>query len=155
MRRLLVLLLLVVGCGPHTGTVSGSVTFNGATVSDGTVSFITAGKVFSTEIRDGKYEVAGVPPGPAKVTVVRLDANQPDPYEALNKVRKEMVLKKVADPKQIDPKIVTDPAQLEALARKQHLLPLSYASAATTDLQLEVIAGPNTYPIELKGKIPN
>jgi hypothetical protein len=146
------ILMLVAGCGATTGSVSGTVTMDGVKVPSGTVSFVSPGKVCQAEIRDGRYEVEGVPVGPAVVTVVRLDPNQPDPYDALNKVRKEMTARKVADPKQIDPKVVTDAAELDAHAKKRHLLPLSYTAPQTSDLQFAVVGGANTYDIRLRGK---
>jgi hypothetical protein len=149
-----VVLMLVAGCGATEGSLSGTVMIDGAKVPSGTVSFVSAGKVCQAEIRDGRYVVEGVPVGPAIVTVVRLDPNQPDPYDALNKVRKEMTERKVTDPKQIDPKVVTDAAELDSLAKKRYLLPLAYAAPQTSSLHFQVAAGVNTYDIELRGKKP-
>lgn len=148
-RYYLLWLLLATGCGPRSGDVSGTVTFNGEKVPSGTVSFISEGKLFPAEIQDGLYQVSGVSPGQAIITVVRLDANQLDPYEALNRVRKQMLEKSGTDPIEIDPKVVTDTLQLEALQKKRHLLPLVYSTEATSDLRFTVASGPNTFNIEL------
>src|SRR5689334_8955432 len=123
MRRLGLLLLfaLLAGCGASTGTITGTVRYQGANVAAGTVAFVVAGKSYRGDLKDGAYRVAGVPPGEARVTVVRLDPAQPDPYEALTKARKEMLSKKLDDPRDVNPSVVTDTARLEAQRKKRHL----------------------------------
>jgi hypothetical protein len=147
----LVVLVLVAGCGSGTvmGTVSGTVTFKGEKVPSGTVTFVFPDKVVQAEIQAGWYEVKGVPQGEAIVTVSRLDPKVPDPYEAFNKVRMQMKEKKVNNPKEIDPKIVTDPVEMEAIQKKRHLLPLSYSSPDTSGLRCPVVGGTNTFNITL------
>ena len=147
-------LLVVSGCGPSTGAISGTVTFKGAEVPSGTVSFFADGKLYETEIDNGVYRISGVPPGAAKIAVLRLDPNQPDPYVALNKARTEMLARKAAHPREIDPSVVTDPAQLEFLQRKRHLLPFVYSSPNTSGLRFIVAAGANVFDIKLQDR-PN
>lgn len=58
--------VVVVGCGPKTATVSGTVTFNGEAVANGAISlFPTDGKGTPAGglIKDGRYTVTGVSPG--------------------------------------------------------------------------------------------
>jgi hypothetical protein len=46
------------------------VTFQGDPLPEGIVSFITdKGQVFTGKIHEGRYEVKGVPVGPARITV--------------------------------------------------------------------------------------
>jgi hypothetical protein len=147
-------LFLVSGCGPSTGAISGTVTFNDAEVPSGTVSFFVDGKPYETEIADGAYQISDVPTGEAKIAVIRLDPNQPDPYDALNRARTLMLERKAAHPREIDPTVVTDPVQLEVMQRKRHLLPFVYSSPNTSDLRFRVAAGANTFDIKLQDR-PN
>lgn len=146
---LLLWFLLVSGCGPSNGTVSGKVTFRGELVSDGTILVFAGGNVFEGEIQNGVYEISGVPPGEAKIAVIRLDSKQPDPYDALNKARVQMIERKAADPREINPDVITDPVQLELLQKKRHLLPFVYSSPNTSNLHLTIVAGANTFSIQL------
>lgn len=150
--RLLCLLCLVLasGCGSGAGSISGTVTFKATKVPSGTVTFFAGGKVFEAAIENGVYHIDGIPPGEAKVAVIRLDPKQPDPYDALNKARTQMIEKKAAHPRDIDPTVATDPAQLELLQRKRFLLPFVYASPSTSNLRVTVAAGANTFDITLQ-----
>jgi hypothetical protein len=148
------LLALAAGCGPSTGTISGTVTFKGEPVPSGTVSFLSAGKIAEGEIHDGLYEVARVPVGDARITVVRLDPKRPDPYEALNRARQRMIETGATDLKTIDPNIVTDAVQLDALQKQRHLLPFAYSRPEKSGLRFTVVAGPHTFDIPLSEK-PN
>jgi hypothetical protein len=149
-RLMFAALVLVSGCGTGSGDVSGTVSFKGEKVPTGMISFILGSQISHGEIHNGMYHVSGVPLGEAAITIVRLDPSQPDPYEALNKVRRQMIERKVADPKEIDAGIVTDTAQLDALQKKRHLLPLAYSRTATSGLRFTVAAGSNSFDIELK-----
>lgn len=54
------------GCGPKTSTVSGTVTFNGEAVADGSISFFPTdgkGSPAGGLIKDGRYTVTGMAPG--------------------------------------------------------------------------------------------
>lgn len=66
--------LLLVGCQRSTGvTVTGTVTFNGQPVPDGSITFSPAdgkGPSAGGKIENGKYTVSDVPPGEKIVTVV-------------------------------------------------------------------------------------
>lgn len=58
--------VVAVGCGPSTSTVSGTVTFNGEAVATGAISFFpTDGKGVPAGglIKDGRYTVGGMMPG--------------------------------------------------------------------------------------------
>jgi hypothetical protein len=74
LRPLVVALALApAGCGNGKGDISGTVRVNGAPVSSGRVTF-TSEKQNGTSVigaigTDGRYKVAGCPPGPVKITV--------------------------------------------------------------------------------------
>jgi hypothetical protein len=60
------------GCGEAKGDVSGQVSFKGSPLPAGKVTFICEGgnkPVLSADIREGKYEIKGVPVGPVTITV--------------------------------------------------------------------------------------
>ena len=64
---------LLPGCGSAAATVSGEVTYEGQPVGDGYISFTPAdgkGKDAGAPIANGRYTVAGLPPGPKVVKVV-------------------------------------------------------------------------------------
>ena len=145
----LLLLLSVVGCKESTGRVSGTVVYQGQKIPTGTVTFLVGGKIVEAEIQDGVYEVRNVPLGEAKITVVRIDPNQPDPYEAVNKTRKQLAQATDAAANTSMPSVLTDPVKLQELQKKRHTLPLFYSSPETSDLRFLVGAGANTFNIQL------
>jgi hypothetical protein len=66
------LMLLAAGCGgPETGTIAGTVTYQGQHLAGGFVDFVSEqGQVVTGRIEsDGSYVVAGVPIGVAKISV--------------------------------------------------------------------------------------
>ena len=63
---------LLPGCGASTATVSGEVTYDGQPVGDGYITFTPAdgnGRDAGGEIKDGRYQVTELPPGPKLVKV--------------------------------------------------------------------------------------
>lgn len=68
------------GCGTSTGTVQGTVEFQGQPLEDGEVRFEPVAGVGSTmggPIANGKFTVPGLLPGKYKVTVEAFRANTP------------------------------------------------------------------------------
>jgi hypothetical protein len=67
----LILTVLIAGCGPQFGDVSGTVKFKGEPLKTGTISFYDqANKVQSSPIGpDGTYSVSKVQAGPVKIAV--------------------------------------------------------------------------------------
>lgn len=63
--------LLLTGCSPGPGRITGHVTFKGAALPSGSVTFHAAdGNAYGSALApDGTFAVEGVPPGPARVTV--------------------------------------------------------------------------------------
>jgi len=56
----------MMGCGPSTSTISGTVTFNGEPVANGAISFFPTdgkGSPAGGLIKDGRYTVTGLKPG--------------------------------------------------------------------------------------------
>ena len=143
----MLVLLLPCGCESGAGSVSGTMMYQGATVPSGTVSFFIQGKVFEAEIQDGRYQITGVPPGEASVTVIRLDPDQPDPLDAIKQARKNSAENKTTS---ADPTGISDPRQLDLLQKNRHLLPYRYSALATTDLRCTVATGANSFDIELQ-----
>jgi hypothetical protein len=74
---LLVLALVLLGgqgCGSSTATISGEVTYDGQPVGDGSITLTPAdgkGPVVGGEIREGKYAMTKITPGPK---VARIEA---------------------------------------------------------------------------------
>ena len=66
------LLGAIVGCGERTGTMSGSVSYNGEPVQTGAIAFMPAdgnGPASGSEITNGAYRVTEVQPGPKIVKI--------------------------------------------------------------------------------------
>jgi hypothetical protein len=62
----------VAGCGERKGVVTGQVTFKDSPLPDGKITFICEGgdkPALSANIRDGSYEIKGVPVGLVRITV--------------------------------------------------------------------------------------
>jgi hypothetical protein len=82
-NRLIVVLTLILatasGCAEKKGDVSGQVSFNGLSLPSGKITFLCEGgdkPVFSANIRDGRYELKGMPVGPVKITVTTYKPSQ-------------------------------------------------------------------------------
>jgi hypothetical protein len=70
-RTLPLLLLVLAGCSAET-SLSGTVTYNGAPLASGCITFFPAGDTGPTqgaEILQGKYRVAGFVPGKKRVLI--------------------------------------------------------------------------------------
>lgn len=72
-RFLIVVCVLAAGCGSGNTSVQGTVTFNGVPVDNGYITFFptdVASSAAAAPIRDGKYHVASLTPGPRVVEIV-------------------------------------------------------------------------------------
>ncbi len=122
------LILLPGGCGffDNSGTISGTVRYNGEPLSEGSVSFVSEkGQVATGPIdKSGRYVVSGVPMGSAKVTVQVVSSEQP-PMSFGGAPKSEKV--KAAGPK----------------------IPMRYSVIATSGLQHSVTKGKQEFNIEL------
>jgi hypothetical protein len=107
------LTLVLVGCttGPPTGTVSGSVKYNGVALNSGSVMFMSPDKrtVSATILSDGTYKATDVPTGSTKVGVAvqaQSEGSQPDPVGGKGKgITPIAIPKKYADPETSDLKL--------------------------------------------------
>jgi hypothetical protein len=71
-RVLLLLALSAAGCDQNSGSISGTVTYNGEPVKMGTISFRPvggAGQVFAGQITDGAYSIPKSTPGSRTVAI--------------------------------------------------------------------------------------
>jgi hypothetical protein len=69
---LTLLLAAAAGCAESRGDVSGQVSFKDSPLPAGKITFICAGgnkPVLSANIREGRYEIKGIPIGPVQITV--------------------------------------------------------------------------------------
>jgi hypothetical protein len=65
--------LTAIGCGDSTASVTGSISYNGAPITKGMVTFTPdgiAGSVVGAEVVDGKFSAKGVAPGKNIVQVI-------------------------------------------------------------------------------------
>jgi hypothetical protein len=122
------LALAVCGCGPKAGTVSGVVTYQGKPLPGGFINFNTldtGGRVADSKsvgiLNNGSYKIAGVPTGPARITVQGPSG--------------PVVFDQRLVPMRKPPPVV---------------IPDRYGSVEQTDLNYTVTAGPQTHDIELK-----
>src|SRR5690348_5763213 len=74
-------LWIVAGCGNRQGEVSGTVSYGGKPLQNGTVSFFDQNNnvVGTSSIADGKNTIRKVPPGAVKITVAADAASPPIP----------------------------------------------------------------------------
>jgi hypothetical protein len=129
--------LLLAGCGPPSGTVSGKVTMGGQTIPGGSVSFVPPngkGTQSSDIAEDGTYTVRNLPLGKAAIIV---ETKSAAPAGAPGGVRMNM------------------PAGAQnapgADAGKHYVpIPEAYSSADTSGLSFEVKAGKQEYNIDLQ-----
>ncbi|HEY7326704.1 MAG TPA: hypothetical protein VH592_03625 [Gemmataceae bacterium] len=124
------LLFLFSGCGyfENAGSVSGTVSYKGQSLSEGSVSFVSDnGKVVTGPIdKGGRYSVSSVPIGSAKVTVSVVGADGTPPIS-------------FAGPPKSAQGTTTGPK-----------IPVRYAVTATSGLQHSVTKGRQQFDIDLK-----
>jgi len=137
LAAILVAGLLAVSCqsrGVNSAVVSGKVTYKGAPVTGGKVTFHspTAGPVPGPINPDGTYSFGGVAPGEMKVTVETESARQAASMDYTKMMKPPAGMKESATP---TPVYVPIPAK--------------YANEATTPLTVKVASGNNTINLEL------
>jgi hypothetical protein len=132
----LLLLVALAGCGPAVGNVSGTVTYKGKALPDGTVKIRGADGI----PRDGRieangaYVVRGIPVGKAVVLVSSIDPKLVDEIKAAASGATKGRGIPVA----------------ENLDAKHSRIPLKYGDFDESGLSVEVAPGTTTYDIELK-----
>jgi hypothetical protein len=126
-----VLAATTAGCSRPTGTVSGTVIFQGQPVRAGSITFVpTDGATMSSSIHEGSYSIAKIPTGACTILVVSVPATR----GMWNPVKKE--------------KVAGDAASGQP--RKPMRIPKRYNDPKQSDLHYEVVAVNQTYNIELK-----
>jgi hypothetical protein len=154
---LLFLLLMLVGCGPGEGKVSGQVKFGGAPLPGGIVLFQPVGPQNSVSIgldEQGNYEVV-LPAGEVRVSVDNrmLQPHEPPirggPPNLLSRVGDKIAAakKENAPP----PKAAGSPNQIAAQKNpgKYVKIPDKYHDVSTSGLNFTVQRGNQTHNIEL------
>jgi hypothetical protein len=148
-------LLLVLGCGgDDLGTryaVSGKVTYKGAPVAKGTISFVPddkEGRGATGQIENGYYSLTTQTPGdgafPGKYTVT---VDTRDVGEAEQKAATE----KFAQQKKIDGLVeVPQEVQAKLYAKAKTTTPLKYMAPQSSDLKATVEAHSNSLDFDLK-----
>jgi hypothetical protein len=146
MKRIGFVVVALLGCGcggTTTGTLAGKVMFKGEPLQEGTVTVIASNqRSFQTGVQAGAYEIPGLPPGDAKVTVIAPDSGaEPGLLPAAN------------DPtlsKRAQKRIAADKAKEAASGRKRQPVSPIYSKVETTPLKVTIKTGPNSYDIALK-----
>jgi hypothetical protein len=134
---ILLFVLAISGCGKSgapTATVSGTVTYRGAPVTAGTVSFFGPdNRVATTSINpDGTYTATNVPVGEVTVAV-----NTPRPVTELKKAAKQNKKRFGVG--------VPYPETVDRIS-----IPVDYSNPAKSGLGLTVVKGSQPYDIVLK-----
>jgi hypothetical protein len=148
------LALLATGCGDDSGldrryAVSGKVTYKGAPVKTGAISFVPSGdgRGAAGRIEDGYYTLTtldpgdGAIPGKYKVTV---DDRQLD--EAKLKAQAE----ELGRQKGMKLSMIPQEYQAAALKQAKGVVPGKYQIPSTSDVEVEVKSQSNTIDIQLK-----
>lgn len=137
--------LTAAGCGPSTGSVSGNVTFEGAGIPMGNITFVPPkGDSVPGTIQDGKYYVENVPLGEATVTVsvpMAIAGGGP-PGKGGPGWEKKGPPKDAPVPAGFDPSKANKASTVK--------IPAQYGDAKTTPLKYTVIAGKQTKDFEIE-----
>jgi hypothetical protein len=141
------LLVLSVGCGSN-GTITGTVTYNGTPIPEGSIMFHpdNGAPSVSTTIVDGKYTAEKVPPGPAKVSVVSVFTEAMDVTPMQRAMQGGLKPKEGAEIPEGARKLMAGAAQ----AKKGVKIPDDYASPSTSGLSYTVQGGKQNHDIDLK-----
>lgn len=160
-------LFFLSGCSRPVGTVSGKVTYMNKALKGGSVTFVSTegNHSFSCEIQDdGTYTMANIRGGEYKVLVdtsyLRPATSGPGGYTGSGGKGFKPGGPSGPPPKSSPPPGAEIPegykasnpadAAASANAKKFMQIPESYKDADKTDLKYKVVAGPQTYNIDLK-----
>jgi hypothetical protein len=147
---------LVAGCGDSSGfetryKVSGTVTYKGAPVAKGKISFSPVkgeGRGATGQIENGSYTLTSVEPGDGALPgsyLVSVDTREIDDAE-VKKATAEFAKERNIDGLQMIPQEV----QAKLMNKAKSTVPAKYMYPETTDLKVEVKAQTNKIDIELK-----
>jgi hypothetical protein len=149
---LFLLLLLLAGCGPGEGKLSGRVLYDGKPLPGGTLFFQSAGPYNPVTVTlpgddSGSYEVV-LPVGEAQVSVDNRELEpRPPPPAGIPRGIPGGVLQKLDQPKQKG--VSAAHARQSAIPGKYVKIPQRYYNIATSGLKITVERGNQTKDIEL------
>jgi hypothetical protein len=128
MGWLILVLLVLAGCGEKPGTVEGKVSVDGTPVTSGSVFFTRAdGEARAVYIGNkGTYRALNIRPGPVKVSVM--------------------------PPAHVDSKKRVGSDEWEKPPQRHAPIPKKYTNADTSGLSTTVHSGTNTYDIEMSSR---
>jgi len=131
--------LLASGCAPPTGTISGKITFKGKPLVSGMVAFVhQQGTVVSGAIEsDGTYTVRNARLGPTTVTVISVRT-----VKSTQKPHRSVMWNSQTGEVFLGPEVIEDVASSSAV-------PTRYKDEKTTPLTHDIVAGEQTYDLDL------
>jgi hypothetical protein len=146
----LVLCLLVPGCGASTGTVTGKVSYQGETLGGGTVVFYAPGKATVTASigPDGTYTISNIPSGTVRIAVETksaMPASFNSPVSAA-----AVMAKPLPPPDAIPPEARAMRPGGQQSGGKYVAIPADFGDLEKSNLSLKVTGGDQHFDIELK-----
>jgi hypothetical protein len=128
---------LVAGCGKPTGEVTGTVSYDGKNLTEGTVTFTSesGGSAFATIENNGHYAAKKVPVGKVIVSVKASSNTDAEKLKAMQNPKSPEEMKKLMMPQ---------------VQKGKSGIPKKYQSPDSSDLSLDVKPGPQEYDIPLK-----
>lgn len=144
----LVLALGIAGCGPGKGDVTGVVTYKGQPLQSGQVIFLPEGTaMMATEIgADGRYSLAGVPEGTAKIGVSVVDSGVTQHYRDMSAAGHSKATRGGSK----DGPTPTTPKKGQPAPKQFTLIPAKFGDPNGSGLTYEVKSGSQTHNIELQ-----
>jgi hypothetical protein len=134
-------IILALGCGPATGTITGKVFYNSTELKAGYVSFVSedgAKNTVSPIAADGTYTIEKMPIGPVKISV-----------------ETESLMKTSKAPRNEPPPGMVRPGDerqsvLDESAKRAIPIPAKFGDPKTSGLSYTVTSGSQSHDIELK-----
>lgn len=150
---LLVLLTVFIGCGSK-GTVSGKIFYQGNPLPGGRVTFLQEKGAFHSVIHgDGSYQVTGIPPGPAIITVSSPDPPQPAAPSPMEKTVEKAKASKVEMTPEMAKMLEAAKGRMgdpEAGKRRYMAIPSRYKDPDKSGLTYTVTSGSQEFDIQLE-----
>jgi hypothetical protein len=155
----LALLSAAAGCGVGKGTVHGKVTYKGAPLPGGQITFMPEkegvhGMTAEIDPKDGTYKAVDVPTGPVKVVVKSFEAPSRPPMMPPGAAGAGG---KIGPPKDTMPEGVTNPYEkaFGAEGAKYVNIPGAYQTPEATPLRYTVKGGEQEHNIDLSETPPS
>jgi len=140
--------LLLAGCSPSQGTITGKITYQGKPLPVGTVTFVPAqgGHAVTSDIQDGEYKVTKVPVGLVKIAVTTPSQAPPPQFLETKMAIPAELLEKARPGKSSD-----DPAKAPQ-AKKPVPIPTKFSDPDKSGLTYTVKGGSQVFNIDLPDK---